>query len=124
LTGPDTVSGNGQKDLPLLGQDRDGHDVVENGSNDGSHDLRHESLSGRDLQVDTELQIFQQGDGLDLRVVTVHGTVHVGYRVTGQDVGSQHLIKTGSSRYELRETEGTGQETVDGGELKKMATMR
>jgi len=114
--GTHPVTGNVQQDLPLLRQDRDGHDIVQDGSDDGTEHLSQKGVPGGNLQVDTQFQVLQQVDGLDLGVVTVHGGVHVGYRVTGQHVGGEHLVKTGSSGNELTETEDTGEESVDSGE--------
>jgi hypothetical protein len=73
-------------------------------------------MPGGNLQVDTQLQVLQQVDGLDLRVVSVHGGVHIGHGLTGKHVGGEQLVKTGSSRDELPESEDTGEESVDGGE--------
>lgn len=92
------------------------HDVVEDGTDDGSHHLSQEGVPGGNLQVDTQFQVLEQVDGLNLRVVTVHGGVHVGYGVTRQHVGGEHLVETGTSRDELTETEDTSEEGVDGGE--------
>jgi hypothetical protein len=115
LTRPDPVTSNVQQDLPLLGQDGDGHDVVEDGADDGTQHLSQEGVPGGNLQVDAQLQVLQQVDGLDLRVVSVHGGVHVGHGLTGKHVGGEQLVKTGSSRDELTESEDTGEEGVDGG---------
>ncbi|KAH3662228.1 hypothetical protein OGAPHI_005476 [Ogataea philodendri] len=78
LTRPDSRGGlNVLKEVELLVDNLVHHDVVEDGTNNGTDQLSSKSVLRRKLNVVAHLQVTQKTKGLTNRVVTVQCEVHV-----------------------------------------------
>lgn len=61
----------------------------------------------------TKLQVLKHGDTLNHGVLTVESTVHVGNRLSGEDVSGDHLEESSTGASELVETDGSSERSIE-----------
>jgi hypothetical protein len=91
LAGPDVCSFDRDKNLSLIGCDRAHQDVVDDGTEDSTHDLDREGTSWAEFTILTKLEILNQEQCLRLSIGTEEDEVHVRYWLSGMEISANEL---------------------------------